>query len=157
MYNPRVYVALSCCISQIWQYMQDERHVRPLSKKYFSSNTNLGWLFSGVREQINAITAFIDGSNIYGSTLEISKELREERGTGRKCSLPFDPLLVLFVSVWMDGWLGGFLRWLDSSKHYPWSTTRNGYMTSAFLYYLNAKVTAVDLHIVLARKKTPFT
>ena len=34
------------------------------------------------REQINAITSYIDASNVYGSSLEQQANLRENGGTG---------------------------------------------------------------------------
>ncbi|MCB1095697.1 MAG: hypothetical protein KDN22_09000 [Verrucomicrobiae bacterium] len=37
----------------------------------------------GVRQQTNEITAFIDGSNVYGSSAEIATELRANDGSGR--------------------------------------------------------------------------
>lgn len=40
-------------------------------------------LVSGVREQINLITAYIDASNVYGSEAERADELRAHDGTGR--------------------------------------------------------------------------
>ncbi|MEQ8317773.1 MAG: peroxidase family protein [Phycisphaerales bacterium] len=40
-------------------------------------------LGAGPREQINAITAFIDASNVYGSDQERANELRSMDGTGR--------------------------------------------------------------------------
>ena len=37
----------------------------------------------GVRQQTNEITAFVDGSNVYGSSDELAAELRTNDGTGR--------------------------------------------------------------------------
>ena len=38
------------------------------------------------REQINSITAFIDASSVYGSSLEEEEELRESDGHGEACT-----------------------------------------------------------------------
>ncbi len=46
-------------------------------------NRSHGELHDGVRQQVNAITAFIDASNVYGSTEERAKALRMNDGTGR--------------------------------------------------------------------------
>ena len=41
-------------------------------------------MINGVREQINDVTAWIDGSQIYGSSLSRSQALRTNGGTGAK-------------------------------------------------------------------------
>jgi len=46
----------------------------------------------GVREQINAITSYIDASNVYGSDAQRAAELRTQDGTGRLKTGPDDLL-----------------------------------------------------------------
>ncbi len=45
-------------------------------------NRSLGREVVGIREQVNAITGFIDASNVYGSSDELAAELRSLDGTG---------------------------------------------------------------------------
>ncbi len=62
--------------------------VIPLERSFYT-------LESGVREQVNEITAYVDASNVYGSSEELAAELRLLDGTGQLKSsagelLPFN-------------------------------------------------------------------
>ena len=63
--------------------------VIPLDRSLYAPGT-------GVRQQLNIITAYIDASNVYGSTPEVAAALRTLDGTGRMKTgerdlLPVDP------------------------------------------------------------------
>nr|KAG5702274.1 hypothetical protein BaRGS_030629 [Batillaria attramentaria] len=52
---------------------------------------NYGAVEKGVREQLNAVTAFIDGSMVYGSSEEEARELRAEDGRGFRMEVTRSP------------------------------------------------------------------
>ncbi len=53
----------------------------PFNRSIYDSTTGTG--FNNPRQQLNEISAWIDGSNVYGSDLERAHELRELDGSGR--------------------------------------------------------------------------
>ena len=83
-------------IHEVWNYSHDSWRIL------------VCWFFfSDPRENVNSVTAFVDGSAIYGSSEERMRELRENNGTG--ISLPQDvSRLCFFVSV-LDFFLSFFL------------------------------------------------
>lgn len=56
----------------------------PFGQGYAIPFNRSNYVINGVREQINDVTAWIDGSQVYGSSLSRSQALRTNGGTGAK-------------------------------------------------------------------------
>lgn len=68
-----------------------------VSSRMYCISSNISVTPAGPREQVNQVTAYLDGSTVYGSTEEELERLREGRG-GR--------IMVVSEMVVVSGWRG---------------------------------------------------